>query len=300
MNPRARSHRSAGLAALDSLDRQVDIRPVLRAWDSRLRRFGYVQVSEASLWMLSQGSAPAVRHRMWVRMAGPPGQQIVLFDFQRADSDSKLQHLLQGVAGYLQSNGATCYERVAAELGLVPLGCFNECRVRIRRALQHLPTSLREARSAASGAICLIDALYAVEREAQLLEPRQRVALRKRRARPALARLHDWMSQRLQPGVDVLAQAFNHCLSQWPSLIRYLQDGSVQIDNSAVEAAIGSVSAGHGKWLFAESDRDAANAAALYSLIATATVNKMEPQSYLRWLFNELPAARSDRQSMGE
>jgi len=294
MKPPIRNHLYAGFAAGDRLNRKVDVRPVLSSWDSRLRRSGYVRMSEASLWMLSRGDAPAERHRMWVRMGGPPGQQIVLFDFQRTGSASRLPSLLQGVSGYLQSNGDVCYQQAAADLGLVSLGCFEHCRLRIGSALRNTPASMRWAAAAASCAVRLIDELYAIEREAQCLDPDKRVALRKCKAAPVLARLQQWLSQRLRSGGDLLEQAFKHCLSRWPDLIRYLDDGSVQIDNSALESAICSFSAGLDKWLFAESEQDAVNAAALYSFIATANVNSIEPHSYLRWLFDELPAARSD------
>ena len=38
---------------------------------------------------------------------------------------------------------------------------------------------------------------------------------------------------------------------------------------------------------------DAKASAALYSVIETAKANRLEPNCYLRYLFKELPAARS-------
>jgi len=47
-------------------------------------------------------------------------------------------------------------------------------------------------------------------------------------------------------------------------------------------------------WLFSGHPRGAKASAALYSLIETAKANDLEPYSYLRFLFDRLPHAKSE------
>jgi hypothetical protein len=61
--------------------------------------------------------------------------------------------------------------------------------------------------------------------------------------------------------------AIRYALSRWPALTRYLDDGTVAIDNNAVERAIRPLVLGRKNWLFAGSDQGGEHAAAVYSLI---------------------------------
>lgn len=59
-------------------------------------------------------------------------------------------------------------------------------------------------------------------------------------------------------------------------------DGHLEIDNNAAERALRAVALGRKNYLFAGSDRGGENAAAIYSLIGTAKLNGIDPESYLR------------------
>ena len=60
-----------------------------------------------------------------------------------------------------------------------------------------------------------------------------------------------------------------------------------------VENAIRPFTIGR-NWLFSGTPKGARASAVLYSLIETAKANKLEPYSYLRYLFEKLPATTSD------
>jgi uncharacterized Ntn-hydrolase superfamily protein len=65
-------------------------------------------------------------------------------------------------------------------------------------------------------------------------------------------------------------------------LLRYCADGRLEIDNNAAERALRAVALGTKNYLFAGSDRGGQSAAAIYSLIGTAKLNGIDPESYLR------------------
>jgi transposase len=76
--------------------------------------------------------------------------------------------------------------------------------------------------------------------------------------------------------------AIRYALSRWRALVRYCDDGHLEIDNNAAERALRAVAVGRKNYLFAGSDRGGERAAALYSLIGSAKLNGLDPESYLR------------------
>ena len=60
-----------------------------------------------------------------------------------------------------------------------------------------------------------------------------------------------------------------------------LSDGRICLSNNAAERALRGVALGRKSRLFAGSDRGGERAAAIYSLIATAKLNDVDPQAWL-------------------
>ena len=81
--------------------------------------------------------------------------------------------------------------------------------------------------------------------------------------------------------------------NEWNKLIRYLDNGRLEIDNNAAENTIRPFVIGRKNWLFSDSVKGVNTSANLYSLIETAKANGMEPYAYLRYLFTELPKAET-------
>ena len=79
-----------------------------------------------------------------------------------------------------------------------------------------------------------------------------------------------------------LARAIGYSLTRWRSLIRYRDDGRIEIDNNAAERALRGVALGRNNYLFMGSDAGGERAAAIYSLVETAKLNGLDPQAYLR------------------
>ena len=125
------------------------------------------------------------------------------------------------------------------------------------------------------------------------LEPEQRHDHRQRHARPILDKLRTWLDEALPqvPPTSVTGKALTYLHNEWNKLIRYLDDGRLEIDNNHAENAIRPFVLGRKNWLFSDSVRGVRASANLYSLIETAKANGLEPYAYLRHLFTELPKA---------
>jgi transposase len=149
--------------------------------------------------------------------------------------------------------------------------------------------------SAAHEIVRRIDALYTLERESKALAPEVRVAVRQQKALPLLHALHAYATelqhQTLPSGK--LGEALAYLLTQWPKLIRYVEDGRLALDTNAAENAIRPFALGRRNWLFADTVKGAKASAALFSIVESAKANGLEPYAYLRKLFDQLPHAKT-------
>ena len=99
-----------------------------------------------------------------------------------------------------------------------------------------------------------------------------------------LESLKQWLEATLGrlPRKSDTALAVRYALGRWDALLRYVDDGRIEIDNNAAERALRTVALGRKNYLFAGSDAGGERAAAIYSLIGTAKLNDIDPEAYLR------------------
>ena len=73
-----------------------------------------------------------------------------------------------------------------------------------------------------------------------------------------------------------------------PSRKPLLDDGLLEIDNSAAERALRAVALGRKNYLFAGSNSGGERAAAIYSLVGSAKLNGLDPERYLRQVLTRI------------
>ena len=102
--------------------------------------------------------------------------------------------------------------------------------------------------------------------------------------------LRVWLDQTLQTlsAKSDMAGAIRYALARWTALTRYLDDGTVEIDNTAAERALRVVALGRKNYLFAGSNPGGERAAAIYSLLGTAKLNGINPEHYLRYVLTNI------------
>lgn len=149
----------------------------------------------------------------------------------------------------------------------------------------------RPARGAA------IAELYLIEADIRGKPPDERKSVRQARARPLLDDLERWLRaplEKLSRKSDTVA-AIQYALNLWPALVRYCDDGAIEIDNSAAERALRGIAIGRRNYLFAGADSGGERAAAIYSLIGTAKLNGVDPEAWLRHVLTQIAAPRQPR-----
>jgi hypothetical protein len=102
--------------------------------------------------------------------------------------------------------------------------------------------------------------------------------------------MHVWLEESLAKlsHKSVTAGAIRYALALWKALECYCEDGRIEIDNNAAERALRTIAIGRRNYLFAGSDSGGQRAAAIYSLVASAKLNAMDPEAYLRYVLEHI------------
>jgi hypothetical protein len=193
------------------------------------------------------------------------------------------QHLRE-FRGTLQADGYAGFHHLYEDGRIQEAACW----AHVRRKFHDLHIAL--ASPVAREAIERIGALYAIEREIRGRPPDERQAIRRARARPLVDDLRAWMEQKLSAlsRKSEMAAAIRYALARWRALLRYIDDGRIELDNNSAERALRAVALGRKNYLFAGSDSGGDRAAAMYALIGTAKLNGLDPEAYLRTLLNRV------------
>jgi transposase len=164
------------------------------------------------------------------------------------------------------------------------------CWAHVRRKLYDLYVALNSP--IAREGIDRIGELYRIEREISGLSPQVRLHERQTRAVPLLEALQGWFMSTLGQlsRKSELAKAIRYAVKpqHWSALIYYCTDGQAEIDNNAAERSLRTVALGRRSYLFAGSDVGGERAAAMYSLIGSCKLNRIDPESYLKYIFERI------------
>jgi transposase len=143
----------------------------------------------------------------------------------------------------------------------------------------------------ATEAVERIDVPFAIEREINGSPPQERVRVRDERSRPLVLALQAWLrEQRSKVSKhSETAKAIDYILKRWTAFTRFLDDGRLCMSNNAAEREMRAVAVGRKNWTFAGSDKGGDRAAAIYTLIAAAKLNDIDPQAWLADALARLP-----------
>jgi transposase len=259
----------------------------------QLIRQKILQADETTLNVIHDGRETKSKSYMWLYQSGGHAteQPIVLYDYQATRAGQHAKTFLQGFSGHLQVDGYAGYHALEADDCFL-VGCMAHARRKFDEALKVLPKASRHNKMGmVQTALRKITRLYAIEKQIKELTTEQRYLIRLEKSQPILDDLKHWCDQAVtKVGKDsLLGKAIRYTLNQWTYLVRYLDEGNLQIDNNAAERQIKPFVIGRKNWLFNQTPRGANASAILYSLVRTAIANNLEPFDYLKFLLTELP-----------
>lgn len=273
------------------------VQPLVNLLRDTLLGYDLLQMDETTVSVLKESGRPATSTSyMWVQRGGPPDKPVVLFDYDPSRSQAVPERLLEGFAGHLQCDGYGGYNAVGQRPEMELVGCWAHVRRKFDEAAKAQGKKGKGKPTGHAGkGLALIQKLYRVEKQAAEATAAERYRLRQAQAVPLLDELRAWLDTALPqvPPKSAVGKALHYLDGEWGKLVRYVEDGRLEIDNNAAERAIRPFVIGRNNWLFSDTPRGAHASARLYSLIQTARANGHEPYGYLRRVFTELPAAGS-------
>ena len=206
--------------------------------------------------------------------------------------------LLAGFSGILQVDGYAVYDQLARPTRPGGPLTLAFCWSHLRRKFYELYVGGNQP--IATEALARIKQLYDIEAEIRGLPPKVRREMRQEKAKPLVDALKPWLEASLAkvPKGSKLDEALGYGLNHWDGLVRYLDDGRIEIDSNTVERSIRPLALTRKNALFAGHDLGAEAWAMTASLIETCKLNRVDPLAWmtdvLEKLVNSWPASKID------
>lgn len=265
------------------------IRPLLDALGQHVFSGTKLHADDTPIPVLEPGRGKTKTGRLWtyVRDDRPAGEESAPAVWFAYSEDRKGEHPrthLKSFKGALHADAYAGFHHLYGDGDIYEVACWAHARRKFHEihVLHASPTTTE--------ALNRIAAMYAIEDEVRGKPAELRREVRQTRSRPLLDEFQQWMEKslrQLSPKSET-AGAIRYALSRWRALTRYIDDGRLEIDNSAAERALRAVALGRKNYLFAGSDAGGERAAAFYSLIGSAKLNNLDPELYLRTVLTRI------------
>lgn len=267
------------------------LRPIYNLIKDSIIGYNVASCDATTLQVLKEpGRAAETKSYVYCFRGGPPGQEAVLYDYNDKLHKQFVKEWFEGFSGYLHVDGDNFFELIGEDTSLV------NCNAHARRKFEPVAQSAK-GKGLAKEALAFFKALYKIEREAKdnKLSPEERYQLRQKKSKPLLEEFKQWLDT-MWPTVlpqSPLGKAFQYCFNRWPGLIRFLEDGRLEIDNNLTEQAIKPFVIARKNFLFASSV-DGANALCMHlGFIRTAKLHGIDPYHYYVKLLKSVPHCKT-------
>jgi transposase len=269
------------------------LKPIYNYLKDRLLAGDYIQVDETPVRYLDREiKGQSKKGYLWV-FSHPQGA--VLFDWNKSRGHEVPLEFLGDFSGTVQCDGFKAYVTLSHKNQHIALmGCWAHVYRKVREALNHHPVQ-------AGWILRQIQHLYGIEkdlRESQAT-PLQRQKQREQDSRPIVNRIHAAfkimekriLHKRLLPQSS-LGKATTYALGQWAVLLRFLENGEIELDNNKIENAIRPAALGRKNYLFFGANEAAWRSAVIYSITETCRRLEIEPLEYLTDVLRRIPAMK--------
>lgn len=281
---------------------------VWELWLSRLRarmkelllQGDIVHADETEVQVLKEpGREAKCKSRMWLFAAPACARPIYVYEYNPTRSGKVAEGFLRGWSGWLCTDGYRPYFALENGGRVANVACL----VHIRRKFAEIVKSAGgDAKAEAAGSVALaarrrIDAMFAIDSRfdgmAAAGDFEGRRLGRERDLRPLMDDFYEWAQARRMEASPRMAldAALRYAVEYWPYAMNALDDGRLELDNNLAERAIKPFVIGRKNFLFSDAPRGAEASAGIYSVVATAKANGLNPRKYLEWLLAEMPNA---------
>lgn len=263
--------------------------PLVDAVRQHVLSAGKLHADDTPVPVLAPGLGKTRTGRLWTyvrdnRSSADAAAPAVWFAYSPDRKGEHPKRHLQDFSGTLQADAYAGFHHLYDTGRISEAACWAHARRKFHEIHVAHPSPIT------TEAVERIAALYAIEKEIRGTTPDMRREVRQTRAAPLLENMHAWLDftlAKLSKKSDTAA-AIRYALSRWRALTRYVDDGTLEIDNNAAERALRVVALGRKNFLFAGSDQGGERAAAMYSLLGSAKLNGLDPEIYLHHVLERI------------
>jgi transposase len=230
----------------------------------------------------------------------------VFFEYTPEETSEVVSRMFAGFSGYVQADAKSVFDVLyrppkdrepiddaRSDLGVRhEVGCWSHARTKLWE------TAVATQNVVAREALARIMVMFRLERAWKNRLPDVRKTLRNRHLCAHL----DAFFAFVEPAYEdvkhqrgMLRSALGYSVRQKAALLRFLDDGRLEMTNNHSERQLRKVATGRAAWMFLGSDDHGHATGNLLSLIASARLHKLDPEAYLRDVFRVLPHWPRDR-----
>lgn len=224
----------------------------------------------------------------------------VLFRYVEKHTSEAVQQLFGAFRGVLQADASAVYNILdrgppkdvddSGDAGVTLVGCWAHCRRYFFEAAlcRHI---------VGVQGLMRIRAIFAADRACQRVLRDERTAYRVTHLRPLFDEFFAWVCAMRETAIgnNLATKALGYAFNQEAELRRVLDDGTIPLDNTRAERALRKIVVGRKNWMFYGSDTHAEAAAAIFSLIASCRLHRIDPFTYFDEVLRLLPYWPRDR-----
>ena len=174
------------------------------------------------------------------------------------------------------ADASNLFDQSFAKPGLLEVGCNMHGRRYFSAALD-----AKDVRAAL--AIAAFKKLYEIEERLAGKHPDEKLKVRQAESKPTYDELVIWCDayRKVEPPSSLLGKAVRYLTNHKKALMRFLDDGTLPIDNGVVERLHRRPAIGRRNFLFAGSHTGAERAAIAYTVLGTCRLMGINPIDYL-------------------
>lgn len=230
----------------------------------------------------------------------------LLYEYLEKENGRAIYGRFRGFSGYVQADAKSVFNLLfadASELATkapelehdgcsrTEVSCWYHCRRRFWEAAVCKSVIGREG-------LVRIGRIFELDESWKKKPPSEIQRLREQHLRPHVDSFFAWVAEQRVAYRDqrgYARTALEYANNQCPSLTRFFDDGKLVLTNNGAERALKTVATGRKAWLFCGSDDHAKSTAALFSVVASARLHRLDVQEYLRCLIRLVPMWPEDR-----
>lgn len=219
------------------VDLMTPLRPILNLFKDNVIDYNVASCDATTLQVLQEpGRKAETKSYVYCIRGGPPEQSVTLYDYNDVEHKQFVHDWFTGFQGYLHVDGDNFFDLIGSDNASIV-----NCNAHARRKFEPIALS-NKGKGIAKEAMRFFKELYKIEREAKnnQLKPEQRHQLRQEKSKPLMEAFNAWVDKVYPTTLpqSPLGKALNYCINHRAGLMRFLEDGRLEIDNNLTEQEI--------------------------------------------------------------